>query len=358
VRSCEETERVAEKAAAPAAPTAPGPRRRPFRPQLVPPRPPRRGVVRLPRASSPTVALVGNAKVGKSTLLARLCDGRSEEVSLPGSTTTVTIGPIAATEREALDTPGTYSLLGVGEDDRLAASLLVALALGPPGSSIIVVGDSKSLRRSLALALQCGEYGVPVLVALNMVDEAHDRGIRIDADRLGAALGTAACAVVARDGSGVPELKERLESCAPPRRIVQYPPEIEDFLTLVERLLGPAVPARALALMLLTGHPAAPDLLREVGGSDMLEQLRHLAAPLAAPDPADLAARLAACYSQAAERLASEVQRCERRRPSRAERLGDLCTRPLTGVPIALAAAATMYLVVGRVAAGFVVEPQ
>jgi ferrous iron transport protein B len=349
-------ERLHEAARSGAAPAAIGVGRGAWRPQLVPPGPPRRGSARLALDSRPTVAIVGNVKVGKSTLFQHLCDGRGEEVRLPGSSVTVTMGAVPGTEHEALDAPGTYSLLGADEDERLTASLLLSLALGPPASGIVFVADGKNLKRSLALALQCCELGVPLLVALNMVDEASARGLTIDQARLAAALGTDVCAVIAREGLGIRELRGRLASLATPRRLVQYPPEIADFLELAEKLLGPAVPARALALMLLVGDPAAHDLIRELGGADMLEQLLQLAAPLTAPDPADVAARLAACFSQAAERLVREVQRSEERRPGRAERLGDLCTRPLTGVPIALAAAALMYLFVGRFAAGFVVD--
>jgi ferrous iron transport protein B len=305
----------------------------------------------------PTVALVGNPKVGKSTLFARLSRRPIADVPLPGTSLAVRVRALDGAAQDLVDAPAAYSLFGPGDDERAVAGLLLGLALGHEENGIVVVADGKNLKRSLALALQCAELGLPMLLAVNMTDEATAHGIRIDHARLAGALDLEVRPVVASAGTGLPELRGGLAALRVPRRLVRYSPPVEELLEVAAKLLNAhQVPGRAAALLLLAGEPAAEELIRATCGAAMLAQLRQLAAPLQQPDPTEIASHLTAAASHTAERLVREVQTTEATGPSRGERLANLCTRPLTGVPIALAVAATMYLAVGRFAAGFIVD--
>jgi ferrous iron transport protein B len=305
-----------------------------------------------PDAAEPVVVLVGNPKVGKTALLRRLCDGEAAELPLAGTGRRTPHGVLG--DRVAVEAPGAYSLFGPDEDGRAAAGLLLAAAAGP-ASSIMLVADAKNLRRALALVLQCAEYGLPMVVAANMSDEAAARGLTLDRRRLEATLGVTVCPVVATEGRGVPELRRARPAVVRPG--VDYPAAIAEFLEVSAKLLR-AIPVapRAVALLLLTDDPAARELTRQRCGAAMLEQVEQLAASLRLTDPAAAAARLAACYGSAAARLARAASTVAAARAGAAERVAALCTRPLSGIPIALAAAAALYLFVGRFAAGFVVD--
>jgi ferrous iron transport protein B len=301
------------------------------------------------------VAIVGNVNVGKTTLATRLCEGGVLSTT-PGGAPALRVGHLAALD--LIDTPGTCSLFAANEDERLAASVLLAPAVRLPAGGVLLVADAKHLRRSLALLMQCAEHGLPTLLVLNMADEAAARGISLDLARLRAALGIDACAVVATEGLGVAEVRTKLRAMRTPGTPARHTPAIEEFLELAERLLCDLpVPARALALRLLTADPAAEAIIREGCGEAMLEQLRSLAAQHQLGDAEVVAAELAASYNHAADGLVRSARLTySGTHGSFAERLGRLCTRPASGIPIALLVGAVMYLFVGRFGAGFLVD--
>ncbi|NJD61664.1 MAG: GTP-binding protein, partial [Deltaproteobacteria bacterium] len=127
------------------------------------------------RQRSDKVVLVGNPNVGKSVVFGYLT-GRYVTVSnYPGTTVEITRGEAQAKGGavEVIDTPGVYSLLPMSEDERVTRDILLA----EPGARIIQVCDAKNMRRSLMITLQLAEMAVPLVLAVNMADEARDRGV-------------------------------------------------------------------------------------------------------------------------------------------------------------------------------------
>src|SRR5512145_3404908 len=140
------------------------------------------------------IILVGNPNVGKSVVFGYLT-GRYVTVSnYPGTTVEVTRGE--ARERgatvEVIDTPGVYSLLPMSEDERVTRDILLA----EPGARVIQVCDAKNMRRSLMITLQLSEMEVPLVLAVNMADEARDRGVMPRLEGLERRLGLPAVAAV------------------------------------------------------------------------------------------------------------------------------------------------------------------
>ncbi len=158
------------------------------------------------------IALVGPPNVGKSALFNALT-GRYVIVSnYPGTTIEVTRGR-ATLEQEAVnivDTPGTYSLLSVGGDERVTQKVLLEDA----PDIVVNVIDAKALERMLPLTLQLLELGLPLLVVVNMMDEADTLGIEIDLDALGEWLGVPIVATAATKGRGIEEVRQKIRALA------------------------------------------------------------------------------------------------------------------------------------------------
>ena len=145
---------------------------------------------------------------GKSTLFNRLTGVQAKVGNWPGMTVDLLSARIILGGRtvELVDLPGLYSLHGFGEDERLVRHFLAQ----EPVSALIVVVNAVQLERQLPLVLQLQALGHPMLVVLNMADEARRLGIRIDAARLGERLGAPVRMVDAKHGQGVAELKQGL----------------------------------------------------------------------------------------------------------------------------------------------------
>ena len=168
----------------------------------------RPAVLRL-RAHPLKIALVGNPNVGKSVVFGRLTGRYATVSNYPGTTVTVTTGRalIGAEVCDVIDTPGVNALDGaLSEDERITRRLLAS-----GGAELVVqVADARNLRRALMLTSQIADLGLPMILVLNMVDEAHARGITVDAESLSDHLGIPVIEAVAPEGRGVAELRQAL----------------------------------------------------------------------------------------------------------------------------------------------------
>src|SRR3989338_2575185 len=125
-----------------------------------------------------TIALVGNPNVGKSVVFALLTGKYVTVSNYPGTTVEVTQGFSVFDRKNTIivDTPGVNSLIPQSEDERVARDIL----LDEKPGVVVQVADAKNLKRSLLLALQLIEMGLPLVLDLNIYDEALARGIKID----------------------------------------------------------------------------------------------------------------------------------------------------------------------------------
>ena len=156
-------------------------------------------------AAAPTVVLVGNPNVGKSTLFNALTGGRQHVGNWPGKTVSVARGVWRDAGREigVVDLPGTYSLVPDSPDEELTRELLVDVADAERPDLVVAALDASNLTRNLYLAAQIADTGVPVVVALTMVDIARARGLEVDPVALERALGCPVVPVVPRSGQGI-----------------------------------------------------------------------------------------------------------------------------------------------------------
>ena len=168
-------------------------------------------MARLTLPSRPRIALVGMPNTGKSTLFGRLTGVRAKVANWPGMTVDLLSAKTILGDRmvEMVDLPGMYSLHGFGEDERLVRHFIEQ----EPVSLLLVVLNAAQIDRQLPLVLQLKALEIPMVVALNMADEAAFLGIRLNAERLTETLGMPVCLVSAKRGEGVAELKQALTRC-------------------------------------------------------------------------------------------------------------------------------------------------
>ncbi len=155
------------------------------------------------------IAIVGSPNVGKSVMFNRLTGSYVTVSNYPGTTVEVSRGKtkIGAEEFEVIDTPGMYSLLPITEEERVARTLLIK---GKP-DAVIHVTDAKNLERMLPLTLQLIEARLPVVLVLNIIDEAEKIGMKINIENLEKDLKIPVVATVSTTGRGIDILKGRLE---------------------------------------------------------------------------------------------------------------------------------------------------
>ncbi len=208
---------------------------------------------RRPSAAAPArVALVGNANVGKSVVFGALTGAYATVSNYPGTTVEVTRAPARAGGAEVVDTPGVSSLTPSSEDEQVTRDILLAGV-----DAVVLVVDAKNLARGLALALQLGEADLPFVVALNMMDEAADHGVAIDAGRLARELGVPIVPTVAVTGHGMRALAAAVGQACRTSRRVHYPAVVERALLRIEgRFAACRTGARSLALASLAGDGA------------------------------------------------------------------------------------------------------
>ena len=163
--------------------------------------------------ASTTIALVGSPNVGKS-LLFNLLTGTYVTVSnYPGTTVEVAKGNtvIAGEKVTFFDTPGMYSLMPITEEESVARDLITNEGV----DLIIHVIDAKHLGRMLNLTLQLIETKLPVLLVVNMIDEAQKLGIWINEDRLAYKLGIPVVTMAAAQKVGLKKLIAKIADHVP-----------------------------------------------------------------------------------------------------------------------------------------------
>lgn len=173
------------------------------------------------------IVLMGNPNVGKSVVFSRLTGARVISSNYPGSTVDFAKGRmhIRGHEAEIIDAPGTYSLQASNKAEEVAALVLDQADL------VINVVDATNLERNLFLTLELIETGKPVVIALNIWDEAVRSGIEIDYPALEEELGVPVIPVVALSGEGIRELVNRMDEVS--SRPVQHPvPDEERWIRI------------------------------------------------------------------------------------------------------------------------------
>ena len=163
---------------------------------------------------APLIALVGNPNAGKSALFNALTGARQKTGNYPGVTVERHAGRLILPDGrpvELVDLPGTYSLEPASPDEQVTRDVVMGVQAGerrPDG--LVIVVDAGNLENHLRFALELIALGLPVVVALNMVDMAQRDGLTLDPDALSVALGVPVVATVAVRRRGIDPLKDAI----------------------------------------------------------------------------------------------------------------------------------------------------
>lgn len=299
-------------------------------------------------ASAGAVLLVGNPNVGKSVIFNALTRRYVTVSNYPGTTVEITEGALPDGQ-SIIDTPGTNSLTSASDDERVTAMLLFRNL--DDLSAVIQVADAKNLLRSLLLTVQLAELDVPLLLNLNMLDEAQASGVTIDTRRLAERLGIDVTATIAIQGVGLEALTGAIGQARPTHWQVSYEPAVEQAIREVETWLPPETShRRGIAVWLLCGDEALATRYRLNGALSELRQ--RLAQTYERP----MRTIIVNQQMQAAQSLADEVMTVTQR-PQAAfhQRLSHWMIHPLWGWPLLLGILWLVYKFVGELGAGTLV---
>lgn len=302
----------------------------------------------------PPIILVGNPNVGKSVLFGALTGRYANVSNYPGTTVEVMQGTfkLNGAPRSVFDTPGIHSIIPLSEDERVTQQILLA----DETATIIQVIDMKNLQRGLLIALELAEAKRPFMVALNMADEAEARGIFVDTDHLAEILGVPVVATVATHGLGVDDLVRHLKGAAMANYEVLYDPAIEAAIVRLAGLLPQtAISPRSLALALLAGDE---DLLKwlplaEAEGNAIRAICQEAEQQLTEP----IALAITHQRLKAVDSIMSDVVvRRQTTRPAITTALEHWLTHPIAGWVFLGAILYLIYLFVGVLGAGTLVD--
>ncbi len=299
------------------------------------------------RQADLTVALVGNPNVGKSTIFNQLTGLGVMTAHYPGKTVELNLGwtRFDGLTIRLIDVPGIYALGGAGEEQWVARRAL----LDTPPDVVVVVVDASNLERNLYLVLQLLDLEVPLVIALNLVDQAKRVGVVVDADRLAALLGVPVVPTQATAGRGIQELvatavaRARVSTTprpAPPaygRDVAEHVAELAADLAECPTAYVPGLSPRAAAILLMENDDEVVGRLSRLPeAGEVLAKRRLLARHIEAEHGEPLELRLARERHGLAGALAAQVRRREPRGEPLAARLWRWSIAPATGMPVLL----------------------
>ncbi|HAM33953.1 MAG TPA: ferrous iron transport protein B [Deltaproteobacteria bacterium] len=292
------------------------------------------------------VAVAGNPNSGKSTLINSLAGTRLHVGNWPGVTVEKKEAALEHRgQRIALiDLPGTYSLSPYTEEEIIARDFLVH----DRPDIIVDVVDATNLERNLYLTLQLLELGIPVIVALNIYDEAEKKGYKIDVKAMEAALGVTVVPTVATRKTGMNDLLEAVTGAIAKgsRSLPRSQSYGEDIEAAVKMLTAgivdrhPALveryPRRWLALKLMEGDRR---VLAEANISGVDSLMKDAVGHLREAHGEDLESLMAdARYSLAAGLTREVLQRPSVRKTEMTEKIDRVVLNRFLGIPIFFAA--------------------
>lgn len=301
------------------------------------------------------VILVGNPNVGKSAIFGLLTGKYATVSNYPGTTVEVSYGNMSLDGKRFLivDTPGVNNLIPMSEDEKVTRDIL----LRERPVAVVQVSDAKNLKRTLMLTLQLSEMGIPLVLNLNMEDEARDRGLTIDTRKLEEILGIKVITTIATQRRGINNLKESILRPKIPITKIEYDPVIEGWIKRISELLPETnISRRSIALMILSGDESLKEWLNAnipLKDIEILEEIKDEA-------QAKFSTPISYLINQTRIKIAEEISNSVLRRTypkggSVASLIGRMSMHPLLGIPILLVVLYGIYQFVGIFGAGTLV---
>src|SRR5208283_1078778 len=315
-----------------------------------------------PQSGSPSgkkkVVLIGNPNVGKSVLFNALTGAYVTVSNYPGTSVEVSRGAVTIEGQpfEIIDTPGMYSLLPITEEERVAREIL----LTESPDIVIHVLDARNLERMLPMTIQLIEAGLPVILVVNIMDEAERMGLNIDISLLRERLGIPVIGAATVKKRGLPEIKETILHYVPEKHAAfSYNKRLENDIAEIAALLkGPyRLSAKSIALLLLQRDDEIAGLVKDTEGAGyqiLEEKVKDKIFERRTSFHQDLSMDRRRIIKGLIKDVFSAP---DKRKITLNERISRLTVRPLTGIPILLIVLYLgLYKFVGVFGAGTVVD--
>ena len=302
------------------------------------------------------ISLIGNPNVGKSAIFG-LLTGRYVTVSNYPGTTVEMISGAATIQREKfqiLDTPGVNSLIPMSEDEKVTRDTLIDYR----SDTIIQVIAAKNIKRGLYITLQLVEMGVPLVIDLNMKDEAISRGIKIEETVLGNIFGVDVVSTIAVQKKGISSLKKAAMNPRVSSYKFSYDPVIEEYVSKIETLLPESnISKRSIALMILSGDTTLKHWLLENLSAEEIDRVESFRDTVAEKYTQALSYIITQRRLKVVERIAETIiSRSADEKKGVSKWLGDITVHPVWGFPFLFLVLYLLYEFVGVFGAGTLVD--
>ncbi|WP_303720552.1 ferrous iron transport protein B [Malonomonas rubra] len=307
----------------------------------------------------PKVVLVGNPNVGKSVLFNVLTGAYTTVSNYPGTSVEVSRGEceIFGVNYEILDTPGMYSIMPITEEERVARKILLA----ETPHAVLHVIDARNIERMLPMTLQLIEAGLPIILVVNILDEAKRLGMQINLQKLQQNLGVPVIGTVMRRKQGLAELQQAIADYASvPHKPFTYGRDLERDVTLTAALLKGEYrfSKRATSLLLMQKDTDVEQLVERGEPAENLAELMEVVRGIIFERRADLHLQISMERKKICKNmLADVVTQAEQADEPFAEKLSRWTINPWSGTPILLLVIYFgLYQFVGGFGAGTLVD--
>jgi ferrous iron transport protein B len=289
-----------------------------------------------------TIALAGNPNVGKSSVFNYLTGGSVETANYPGKTVALNFGTTAYGGKRigVVDLPGTYALGALSQDQWVARQAV----LEDRPDAVVAIADATNLERNLYLILQYLDLGLPLVVAVNLMDEAQRAGIEIDTEKLAQDLSVPVVPTVATCGKGMRELLSQVASLGHGAaiKLPEYDIEIETAIQALARTVETCLDeipyrlsTRALALLLLEEDAwLIPAVSKMPGGAEVIAHAQQLSKEIEKRVGEPLSLHITRARHALAHALAQDAQIQYSQTESFSVKLWRWSIAPLTGIPM------------------------
>lgn len=308
------------------------------------------------KSNAPTICLVGNPNVGKSAIFG-LLTGRYVTVSnYPGTTVEITKSEMTTHHKKFLviDTPGVNSLTPMSEDEKVTRDIL----LDEKEKSVLQVVDTKNIKRGLLLTLQLIEMEVPLVIDLNMRDEASERGIEIKETDLNDILGVEVVSTIAVQRKGISSLKKAVFNTRISNLKFSYDSNIEECISKIEPILPESnISRRSIAIMILSGDKTLKDYLLKNLTKDKISLIESFRDKISEKYLLPLSYIINEQRLKVVDNIVERIlTKTSIRGGGLSNFIGEVTTHSIWGIPFLILVLYGLYEFVGRFGAGVLVD--
>ena len=296
-----------------------------------------------------SIIIVGNPNVGKTTIFRKLCKKNVHVENHKDSSVELSFGKLNLNGSfyKVIDVPGINSLFANSEEEIIVRELI----LREKNKILLQVADAKNLQRALTLNCELIELGIPMILVLNMMDEALQKGLIIDDNALKDILGIDVVMTIGNEGEGINVLKKCLVNPRISEKKISYPEYIENGIIQIQNLPHRnGCLNRAFALQLLVKNSGMFEYIKETFlSNNKLTQVNQIIEQVNNTHNINLELEITRQRVLSAIDIENNIiKHLSVKKKSFCEKFSNYSCHPVYGIPILLSILALLYLFVGK----------